>query len=389
MVPGRVASQLPRAAIRYYSAQGNRCIVSGIARPYERSVTMLPAPAGSLSALCRFLVSTANRGAWVGLAALAGSAFSAAAVTPIARWDVVPHQRIKQSEGLRCGVIAFSKAGIARVTFRVNDQLRHVTSMHLNGRTGVYEYWTPIAAGDHPEGGSFQIGATAYGNDGGKRALPPLALVSNPNGSLPRREAWVDADDGDDGAGVTGDPQRPFATIGRAMDGIRLWMKAQGHGDRADGGIVRLRPGNHAMSNGGIWREIRTVDHFVMWHCSLLGQSLNFYDDKAGDSRLPLSMTNVSVVGCCFGNVKKHTQGGHVDLSGFESNHIVMPEGIHSVTPGSDVSTGDPMLTAEGTPRRRSPLVNRLTRRLVPTDAEGRVRDARPDVGACELITPD
>jgi len=508
----------------------------------------------------------------------------------------------------KCGVIAFSKAGIAKVTFRVGGQLRHVTSMRLNDRTGVYEYWTPIVAGDHPQGGPFQVGATVYGNDGGERALPLLALVSDPDGSLPGREAWVDADVGDDRTAATGDPQRPFATIGRAMDGIRQWMRAQGHGDRADGGIIRLRPGNHAMSNGRIWREIptvdewvtvtrdaegtrattiidrfagalqthllkvegvtlrstgkhghvirgtqkyrgmnlwvddcmlrgsgrhlpgshpihhggftiwttdshftdltsvvgghrlargltiehigedvsrhcpllvncvahdvdpgdtyahsdawqtwfpdepnntiaynvrvtdahyqgimsrtgkmdapvakgvafvnclielrppirppyrgassgsavslwmRPVDHFLMWHCSLLGQSLNFYNDKAGRARVPLNMTNVSVVGCCFGKVKMHTPRGQVDLSGFESNHFVMPGGVQSVTPGRDVSTGDPMLTPECTPQRRSPLVNRLTRRLVPTDAAGRVRDDRPDIGALELVTHD
>ena len=563
-------------------------------------------PGADIASIPATSTDSALRVALATLMALS-SALLAAPLTPIARWDVVPYQRVEQSEGLKCGVIAFSKAGIAKVTFHVNDQLRHVASMRLNDRTGVYEYWTPVAASDFVEDGPVQIGATVDGNDGGKRALPPLVLVSNPNGSLPRREAWVDADDGDDGAGVTGNPQRPFATIGRAMDGIRLWMKAQGHGDRADGGIVRLRPGNHAMSNGRIWREIRTVDewvtvtrdadatrattiidrfagalqtrllkvegvtlrstgkhayvirgtqkysgmnlwvddcvirgagrhipgshpihhgnfiiwttdshftdlpsaigghrlargltikhigddvsrhcpllvncvadnvdpgatyahsdtwqswfpdepnntlaynvrvtdahyqgimsrtgktdapvakgvafvnclielrppiraphrgarvgspvslwmrpvdHFLMWHCSLLGQSLNFYADKAGRARVPLTMTNVSVVGCCFGNMKKHTHGGQVDLSGFESNHTVRPEGIHSVTPGSDVPTGDPMLTAEGTPRRRSPLVNRLTRRLVPADAAGIPRDSRPDIGAYELPLP-
>ena len=560
------------------------------------------------SALRYLLFSIVIRGACVGLASLIGSTLVAAPLTPIARWDVVPHQRIEQSTSLNCGVIAFSKAGIAEVTFRVNDQPRRVTSMRLNDRTGAYEYWTSIAAEDHPEGGAFEVEATVFGNDGGKRVLPPLTLVSDSDGTLPRREAWVDADSGDDDTAATGDSQRPFRTIGRAMDGIRLWMKTHGHGDRADGGIIRLRPGNHAMSNGGIWREIRTVDewvtvtrdadgtqantvidrfagalqtrllkiegvtlrstgehghvirgiqkysgmnlwvddcvlhgagryirgshpihhgnfiiwstdsyftdlpsavgghrlargltikcigddvsrhcpllvncvaddvdpgntyahsdfwqswfagepdntiaynvritdahyqgimcrtgqvdapvakdvafvnclielrppirpphrgaqggsgvslwmrsvdHFLMWHCSLLGQSFNFYDDKAGGVRVPLSMTNVSVVGCCFGNVKKHTQGGHVELGGFENNHIVTPEGIHSVLPGRDVSTGDPMLTAQCTPLRQSPLVDRLTRQLVPTDAVGRVRDARPDVGAFELAVPD
>ena len=552
-----------------------------------------------LSPTCRV-----SCGVWVAPIAFLAATCLASAVTPIARWDVVPYQRIERGKGMKCGVVAFSKAGIAKVTFRVNGRLREVPAMTLNERTGVWEYWTPIAAADHPAGGTFQVEATVYGRDGGTRVLPPLELVSDARGTIPRREAWVDATKGDDGTGATGDSQRPYGTIGRAMDGIRQWMKAQGHGDRADGGIIRLRPGKHAYSNGRIWGEIptvkewvtitgdgtanrdafvidrfagalqthllkiegvtlrspgkhgyvirctqkykgmnlwtddcalvgagryvqgahpihhggftlwstdcyytelasavggnrlarglriekisddvarncpllvnvvandvdpgmtyahsdawqtwlrdlpnntiaynvrmtdahyqgimcrtgkadaplardvafvnclleirhpirpphrgvtdggegrslwmRSVDHLLIWHCSFLGHPLNFYDDKEGRTRIPLNMTNVSVVGCCFGNMKKHTQGGKVDFSGFQSNHIVASEGVHAVKPGRDLSTGDPKLTPAFAPQAQSPLVNRLSRQLVPIDAAGRLRDARPDIGALE-----
>lgn len=537
------------------------------------------------------------------------SSFSVAApLTPIARWDVVPHQRIDRGETFNCGVIAFSKNGISHITFSVGGGRREVASIRMNDRTGVHEYWTPIAADDFAEDGPVEIEATAHGNDGGRRSLDPLRLVVNPRGTLPRPEAWVDAERGDDKGGEVSKPRRPFRTIGRAMDSIRLWMKAHGHGDRADGGLIRLRPGNHAMSNGGIWREIRTVDewvtitrdtdgtradtvidryggvlqthllklegvtvrssgenehvlrgtpkykgmnvwvhdcslhgagrnlrgshpihhggfttwttdsyltdltsavggdplarglrierisddvsrhcpllvncvardvdpgmtyahsdtwqtwfpdhpnntivynvrvtdahyqgimcrtgkvdapvakdvafvnclielrppirpphrgasggsgrslwmrsvdHLLMWHCSFLGQSFNFYDDKAGNQKVPLQMTNVSVVGCCFGNIKKHTQGGHVDLLGFEHNHIVTPEGIQAVSPGRDLTTGAPGLTQTGLPERGSPLLDRLARQLVPADARGRPRDRRPDIGAYEFGASD
>jgi len=125
-----------------------------------------------------------------------------------------------------------------------------------------------------------------------------------------------------------------------------------------------------------------------MWHCSLLGQSLNFYDDRDGRARVPLSMTNVSVVGCCFGNFKRHTRGGRVDLSGFEHNHIVAPMGHHSEVPGASASTGDPKLAPSGIPQPGSPLLDRLPRRLVPVDAAGIPRDSRPDIGAYELPLP-
>ncbi|MBT7302232.1 MAG: hypothetical protein HN849_22075, partial [Victivallales bacterium] len=78
------------------------------------------------------------------------------------------------------------------------------------------------------------------------------------------------------------------------------------------------------------------------------------------------------------------TQGGKVDFSGFQSNHIVASEGVHAVKPGRDLSTGDPKLTPAFAPQAQSPLVNRLSRQLVPIDAAGRLRDARPDIGALE-----
>jgi len=548
--------------------------------------------------------STVSRSAWVSFVVLLAVSSPALALTPIARWDVVPHQRIERGKSLKCGVIAFSEAGIAKVTFRVNGRTRDVASMSRNDRTQVWEYWTPIAAADHPTGGTFQVEATVYGNDGGKRVLPPLDLISDARGRLPRRQAWVDATKGSDETGATGEPARPYLTVGRAMNGIRQWMEAQGHGDRADGGIIRLRPGKHAYSNGRVWGEIptknewvtitgdgtgtrdafvmdrfagalqthllkiegvtlkspgkhgyvirgtqkyqgmnlwtddcaligagrhvqgshpihhggftlwstdsyytelasavggnrlarglriekisddvarncpllvnvvahdvdpgmtyahsdawqtwlreepnntiaynirmtdahyqgimcrtgkadaplardvafvncllevrppirpphrgltdggegrslwmRSVDHLLLWHCSFLGQSFSFYDDKEGRTRIPVNMTNVSVVGCCFGNLRKHTQGGNVDFSGFQGNHIVAPEGVHAVKPGRDLTIGDPKLTPTFAPRAKSPLVNRLTRQFVPIDAAGRLRDVRPDIGALE-----
>ena len=41
-------------------------------------------------------------------------------LTPIARWDVVPRQRLDPGATLKCGVVAFSKYGIQKVRFAVN-----------------------------------------------------------------------------------------------------------------------------------------------------------------------------------------------------------------------------------------------------------------------------
>jgi hypothetical protein len=44
------------------------------------------------------------------------------AVTPIARYDVVPHQRIESTDTFNFGVVAFSKAGIEKVVFTISGQ---------------------------------------------------------------------------------------------------------------------------------------------------------------------------------------------------------------------------------------------------------------------------
>jgi len=182
---------------------------------------------------------------------------------PIARWDVVPNQRIDTGETFNCGVVAFSKFGIDKVTFVINGQgytgppSIDVTEMTYNDRTNVYEYWTPIAAENFTSDGPITVEATVHDMTGGIRdkgtcsggqGLDALTLFVNPNGTLPQPEAWV-ATDGNDVTGQVNDSGTPFATVNKAIDAIRTWMNANGHGDKVDGGIVRLYPGTHATSS--------------------------------------------------------------------------------------------------------------------------------------------
>ena len=185
---------------------------------------------------------------------------------PIARWDVVPYQRINPGSTLNCGVVAFSKFGIARVRFTITGQGYRgtspvdVTSMTYNEQSGVWEYWTPIKAADFASNGPISVEAAVYGLDGGLRdkttdgggvGLDTLNLVVNPTGSLTQVEAWVSTS-GSDSSGTVGDSTRPFATLGKAIDAIRANRSSRGLGNNADGGIVRLMPGNHTCSNGGV-----------------------------------------------------------------------------------------------------------------------------------------
>ncbi len=184
-------------------------------------------------------------------------------LTPIARWDVVPRQRINAGEVFNAGVVAFSKHGIERVRFHISGQGYSgaspvdVTEMSYNPQTDVWEYWTPIAADDFTGDGAITVEAVVYGNDGGVRdknttpgdGLESLRLFVNPHGTMLDNTAWV-ATSGNDTTGKVNDSGRPYRSISAAMQAL-----AAHQGGFADGGIVRLRPGHHAADCGGIYGD--------------------------------------------------------------------------------------------------------------------------------------
>jgi PKD repeat protein len=196
---------------------------------------------------------------------------------PIARWDVVPNQRINRDSTFNCGVVAFSKFGVARVQFNVIGQGYtgtnpvSVSSMSYNDQTGVWEYWTPIRGSDFTTDGPITVEASVYGNDGGVRdkttdgggvGLDALPLVVNPTGTLAQIEAWVSTT-GNDSTGAVADSTKPFLTIGKAIDVIRAKRASLGLGDNADGGIVHLMPGSHTCATGGVAGPILCDNEWV------------------------------------------------------------------------------------------------------------------------------
>jgi hypothetical protein len=189
--------------------------------------------------------------------ALAAGQAAPQALKPIARWTAVPYQRIDAGQVLRCGVVAFSRHGIAEVRFTVNGAGYRgpasvsVAEMSLNEQTGVHEYWTTVRAEDFIADGVITVEATVRGGDGGIRdkttdggglGLDPLPLVVNPTGSLPQVQAWVSHTASSNSRGAVNDATAPFTTAGEAIDAIRRFRREQGLGDNADGGIVRLVP---------------------------------------------------------------------------------------------------------------------------------------------------
>ena len=201
-----------------------------------------------------------------------------AQLTPIARWDVVPYQRINAGETFNVGVVAFSKEGIDRVEFDISGQgysggTKTATEMTYNPRTDVWEYWVPVNASEFTSDGVIEINATVIGNDGGVRrssdlenvGLDPLILNVNPQNTLPSPEVWVAPSGGSDSWGIeaVGDPSKQFVTIGKAIDIIRQWRNANGYGNNVEGGIVRLNPGTHTSDSGGINYEIAADDEWI------------------------------------------------------------------------------------------------------------------------------
>ena len=188
------------------------------------------------------------------------------ALTPIARFDVVPRQRLEAGTTFNFGVVAFSKAGIANVTFTITPAggtyqseatvVTVVTSMTLNSRVDVWEYWTPIAASDFSADGSFTVGAVVTGDDAGTRDLGTITMFANPNGTLAYAEAWVTAA-GNDGTGEANNESLPFATIRAATNAAQTANSGE-----SGGNIIHIGEGTHIIATSS-WTITTTSEWLV------------------------------------------------------------------------------------------------------------------------------
>jgi len=236
-----------------------------------------------------------------------GSFVSAIGLTPIARWDVVPYQRINAGETLNLGVVAFSKEGIDRVEFIISGQgysggMKTATEMSLNPQTGVWEYWVPLSASEFSSDGVINVEAVVYGRDGGVRTkdthgggegLDALNLSVYPSGAQPK-EIWVSVTGSDSNPGTR---NSPVATVGKAMKIIEI-----ANGGKADGGIVRLMPGNYSMNAGG-YSSINTLNEWITITRDYSGTKENTIINRTGHylERLPttklLKVSGVTIRG--------------------------------------------------------------------------------------------
>ena len=131
------------------------------------------------------------------LAAALAASFASAAARPVARWDIVPDQRV--SGVFRAGVCAFHEDGV-RIAFSVDGKVVHrADAPTLNPRTGVWEYVFPLDTAKLPDGPvTLGARATSLGAKPVDYDLPPLTLYANNGGSLTVADTlWVDAAKGE------------------------------------------------------------------------------------------------------------------------------------------------------------------------------------------------
>jgi hypothetical protein len=187
---------------------------------------------------------------------------SVMALTPIARTNVVPYQRIQYGTTFNFGVVAFSKAGIDRVDFVISgcgyaSGTKSASSMSLNtqvssiattGHAGVWEYWVAIPSSEFSSNGAITVTPTVYGNDyvagvTGYRVLDAVPLIVEATAAYSHTEAWVDSVSGNNSTGTVGNPTLPYLTIAAAVTAAQT-----ANGGTSNGNIIYLQNGSYALS---------------------------------------------------------------------------------------------------------------------------------------------
>ncbi len=163
------------------------------------------------------------------------------AARPVARWDVVPYQRV--SGVFKVGVVAFHESSV-NVLFKVDGRKKWSAKRPTkNDRTGVEEYvfpFDPVKCRCKP--GPVTLSATATSEGGESYDLPDLVLYADPNGDLgSRKVVYVDPVKGNDFADATRDA--PVKTLGMGI------KKAE------DGGTVMLAAGRYRLDKIGIGKR--------------------------------------------------------------------------------------------------------------------------------------
>lgn len=162
------------------------------------------------------------------------AALPALAARPVARWDVVPYQRV--SGTFNAGVCAFHIDGVKVEFFVDGKPALTVENPALNPRTKVWEFFLPLdttARADGPV--TLTARATSLGAKPESYDLPPMPLYANAKGTLtvaPKSAIWVDELKGADSNPGTKDS--PMQSLQAAAKAVPI------------GGTIYLAPGTYS-----------------------------------------------------------------------------------------------------------------------------------------------
>ena len=183
----------------------------------------------------------------------------------------------------------------------------------------------------------------------------------------------------------------PAFTDNIIIYGLKV-TNAQGqgiYGGHGNGSVNNSAIINVLMEIGpGTWLsqwEIPT-NHLLIWNCSFVEHRWNWRTPES-------TLTNISVRGCTWDRMGidpnpalPSTGGDSVDDDWFDGNHYEL-SGPNEITPGTDVSTGDPLFIDPANdnylPSSLSVLHNRIAR-LVKVDITGAFRADPSTIGAYE-----
>jgi len=177
--------------------------------------------------------------------ALALTSGSVLAARPVAKWDVVPHQRV--TGVFQAGVVAFHEK-LEKVVFTVNGAEKFTATKRTdNRRTRVNEFVFPFDAKAMKDG-PVKLGAIVYATGEAPFRLPELPLYANGKGTQgSSAKIWVDPVNGNDYS--DGSAAHPVKTLKSAI------------GKAGDGGTICLMKGLHnvARMGGGAKRKFWTT----------------------------------------------------------------------------------------------------------------------------------
>ena len=164
-------------------------------------------------------------------ALFAAPAISAA--RPVAQWDVVPHQRLK--EPFKAGVVAFYDKPFY-VEFTINGKkAAKVNEPTMNDRTKVVEHWFTIDPASFDiaklKENKLVVGAKAVAEDGTSHKLADLLLYCDKDGNLgSTKTIWIDQTDGIDyNDGTKESPVKTMKqAVKRAGDGGTVFLSKPG-----------------------------------------------------------------------------------------------------------------------------------------------------------------